>query len=565
MAANMMLSLDTLPVEILHRIFDSLDTETILFSVKYVCKRFNLITINYNRYKLNFKTIFKHTFHQLCRITYPENIISLTLSNENQTPGQIELFLSLYRIEEYTRLQSVTLMAIEEYYLNIILKHLSTTCLLISLVIQYELNSILSTETLLLLSLIIGKTSLRKLDLNLGYTILDKFKWPLDCSVQYLRLPNRIRFDTFCMILRCLRSIKTMILRDCIINDIEEMNYLISDNTLYRQLTSLTFEDCDLKMTLIESILSLTPSLIHLTIIGNSDDLFDGARWEKFIQTKLPDLNKFQFAFQSNINISHDPIGLEALLISFQTSFWLETKQWLVTALCVQSSQFINLFTTQDCVSKINFHPKANKIARSTASKVIEDKLTMDSVREMSLDLMEMQVDIIEKKEISNHCLFNRLTRLTLQLHEDWPNGSLRLLSSFIDLSTITELVLDINFTQSDSCNTTTCIIALLEQTSSIRSLIILNRHVSLQTICSIVSNRVKNLQIPVNTVEETKMILKRFNHLFSVTFKFLGNSLSSIAEIIEWLVSKGRDFTYQSTQCSLNLWLGTSKELFLN
>ncbi|CAF1200139.1 unnamed protein product [Rotaria sp. Silwood1] len=405
MTTNMMLSLNTLPVELLYRIFDSLDAETILFSIQYVCKRFHLIIINYNRYKLNFKTIFKHSFHQLCRITDPKNIISLILSDDNQTPGQIELFLSLYRIEEYIRLQSVTLMAIEEFYLNIILKHLSSNCSLTSLVIHCELNSVLSTETLLFLSLTIGKNSLRKLDLNLGYTNIDKFEWPLDCSIQYLRLSNRIRFDKFCMILHCLPSIKTMILRDCLINDIKEINNLISNNILYRQLTSLTFEDCDLKMTIIESLLSLTPSLIHLIIIGNSDDLFDGARWEKFIQTKLLDLNKFQFAFQSNMNISHDPTGLESLLMPFQTPFWLETKQWLVTALCIQSSQFINLYTTQDCVSKINFHAQANKIIRSTAPTIIEDKLTMDNVREISLDLMEMQVDMIEKVDIKINCI----------------------------------------------------------------------------------------------------------------------------------------------------------------
>ncbi|CAF3494111.1 unnamed protein product [Rotaria sp. Silwood1] len=356
-----------------------------------------------------------------------------------------------------------------------------------------------------------------------------------------------------------------MILRDCLINDIKEINNLISNNILYRQLTSLTFEDCDLKMTIIESLLSLTPSLIHLIIIGNSDDLFDGARWEKFIQTKLLDLNKFQFAFQSNMNISHDPTGLESLLMPFQTPFWLETKQWLVTALCIQSSQFINLYTTQDCVSKINFHAQANKIIRSTAPTIIEDKLTMDNVREISLDLMEMQVDMIEKKEKSTRCLFNGLTKLTLQLHDHWPDDSLKLLTSFIDLSTITELVLDVNFTQNDSFNTTAGIVTLLEQTSNIRSLIIFTRTVYLQTIFSIVSCRVKHLQTPVNTVEDVKMILKRFDHLFSVTFKFLENSLVSIAEIIEWLVSKDRDFTYQSTQCSLSLWLGTRKELFLN
>jgi hypothetical protein len=131
------------------------------------------------------------------------------------------------------------------------------------------------------------------------------------------------------------------------------------------------------------------------------------------------------------------------------------------------------------------------------------------------------------------------------------------LLSSLTDLSTITDLELSIDFILGDVINTTLGIIALLEKTTKIQSLIIPNRTVSLQTICSIVSHRIQHLQIPVNSTEDMKLILNRFDHLSSVAFRFLADSLVPITEIIEWLTMKGRDFTYQSTQCSLNLWLG--------
>ncbi len=109
-------------------------------------------------------------------------------------------------------------------------------------------------------------------------------------------------------------------------------------------------------------------------------------------------------------------------------------------------------------------------------------------------------------------------------------------------------------------------IAALLEQTSNIQSLIIPTRNTALQSICSIVSYRVQHLQIPVNDVEDMKIILERFDHLSSVTFKFVADSSTFISEIIAWLVTKDRDFTYQSTQFSLNLWFGKSrKQLFQN
>jgi hypothetical protein len=407
MSTNIVPSLDTLPVELLYRIFDNLDAETILLSIQYVCRWFHSVTNNYNRNKLNFQSIFKHTFHQLCRTTCPKNVISLTLSDENQTPGQTGLFLSLHYIEEYTRLRSITLISIEEPYLELILKHLSTKCALTSLVIQCELTTILNSDTLQFLSGVIAKASLRKLDLTFAYGTMRNLEWPIECSIQYLRVFTSVHFDKFCTILRSSPHLETMILRDCIVYDIDELNRTVSNNVSYRQLTSLTLQDSSLEMTTIESLLSLTPSLVHFTLIGNGDDLFDGVRWEQFIQTKLPDLNKFEFAFQSDIDISHDSTGLESLIASFQTPFWLEKKQWFVTALCVKSLSTINLYTTRDCAPKINFRPKANKISRSTAPTTIKDLITMDVVRELSLDLLEMQADMTDKVELIRFLLLH--------------------------------------------------------------------------------------------------------------------------------------------------------------
>ncbi len=397
-----MASLDELPVELLHRIFDNLNAENILFSVQYVCKRFNVITKTYNRYKLNFKSIFKHKFHQLCHATCPKNVLSLTLSDGDQTPGQIGLFLSSNRIEEYTRLQSVTLLSIEEPYLTIILQHLSTTCSLVSLEIHCEFNTVLSRETLQLLSLIIAQNSLSKLDVTFGYQTIDRLKWPEKSSIQYLRIFNSIGLNTFCTILRCSPYLKTMVLRECIINDMKAFESILSQNTSYPQLTSLTLTDCDSEMQMIELFLSLTPSLIHLTVIGDGSDLFDGARWEQFIQTKLPDLTKFEFAFQKNIGINCDAADFNSFIAPFQTSFWLQNKRWFVAALGIKNSPFMNLYTLPDCAQKINFNSQASKISRSTAPVMIKDLITMDRVTEVTLDLMEMQTDMIEKVEVNS-------------------------------------------------------------------------------------------------------------------------------------------------------------------
>lgn len=104
---------------------------------------------------------------------------------------------------------------------------------------------------------------------------------------------------------------------------------------------------------------------------------------------------------------------------------------------------------------------------------------------------------------------------------------------------------------------TITGVTSLLERANQIQTLIISSRTMPMPAICSIMSDQIKHLQMPVNHVEEIKMIIDRFDHLFSVTFHFVIDSLVSITEILDWLLAIRRDFTYQSTKSSLSLWLG--------
>src|SRR3954470_16937943 len=105
-------SLDELPVELLHRILDHVDTETVLLSFRNVCRRFHTIIHSYNQLKLDFRSMTKRGFHQVRHSIQPDNVLSLTLSNDHRTAGQISLFLSLFDIHAFTRLRSVTLIQI---------------------------------------------------------------------------------------------------------------------------------------------------------------------------------------------------------------------------------------------------------------------------------------------------------------------------------------------------------------------------------------------------------------------------------------------------------------------
>ena len=80
-------SLPTLPMEILHRIFNELDGTTLFLSVRDVCRSFRAAVDTHHRYALDCAPLSKPDFHQLVRVIRPEFTIALTLSDGERTPG----------------------------------------------------------------------------------------------------------------------------------------------------------------------------------------------------------------------------------------------------------------------------------------------------------------------------------------------------------------------------------------------------------------------------------------------------------------------------------------------
>ena len=129
------MSTPALPVELLHRILDHVDSGTVFLSFRNVCQYFHTVIDSYNQHKLDFRAITKSAFHRIPRSIQPENVVSLTLSNDHRTAGQITLFLSLFDIHAFTRLRSVTLIRIYNTDLTVFLEHVSK-CPLVSLSIE---------------------------------------------------------------------------------------------------------------------------------------------------------------------------------------------------------------------------------------------------------------------------------------------------------------------------------------------------------------------------------------------------------------------------------------------
>ncbi|CAF0876801.1 unnamed protein product [Adineta steineri] len=558
MSTDIISYLDNLPVELLYHILKFLDTDTILLSFRYVCKRFYIISNVYNQYELNLNSCTKYNFYRFCRIINPLNIISLILSDDDRTPGQINLFLSFYKLKQFNYLRSLTLLEIEDSNLNIVLKDLSYVSLL-SLTIKSRTFFTWTNQTLSCLSTILEQSSLKQFTLSIWCFEIYDFIWPNQCQIEYVHISNRITFEQYCIILeRCL-YLKTFIIKDVLWNDTN----MITSNQ-YRQLKSLTLEDNRMDIFKLEQFLSLTPSLVYLKVIGMAY-LVDSYRWEKILRIKLSNLEKFEFFFQSWKDVNYDFSDIESLIRPFQTSFWLENKRWLVNCDYIINPTEVILYSIPICKSYFQYHDQSNKITCSNITHTHLDETMMNNVTELRLNLVRTFCHgNIEKKTNSfPQPLFHNVTELILDLDDQCSmNASSQTLSNLINLVHLTQLSLNLNYDYSLDLNTRAYLKNIFKQISNIRTLEICNNlstiysNITIEDICSLIPSYIEHLKITVKNINDMKIIIDRFEYLSSITFRFSFYKSIPSAKIIESFLNIKKDLTYRKDDCSIRVWL---------
>jgi hypothetical protein len=105
--------LDFVPVELFHIIFDFLWAHDIFYSFFNISDYLDGILLSYDHYCLNFQSILKKHFDLVCRYIQPHQVISLTLSDSDDTPRQSQLFLSFFSMNQFIRLRALTLIEID--------------------------------------------------------------------------------------------------------------------------------------------------------------------------------------------------------------------------------------------------------------------------------------------------------------------------------------------------------------------------------------------------------------------------------------------------------------------
>ncbi len=363
------LPLDEFPVEIIYKILDELDICTIFRSLYHVCKRFDEILSSYDQYHLNLKLISLKNFDFICSRIRSEQITKLTLSDDETSPGLVELFLKRFSMNTFIRLRSLSLTQINnEEFINQILIPIADHSSLLNFSSIKIINDdeIYSDTFVELLMSILAKPSLRKAYFDLSYnrTTSNPLPWLETCSIRHMTFIGTCTINFLRNTFTHAPQLETFITDDFDfyeendLNDVQnnqendtnsenseedelviEENINNDENQLPRkekftsiestnQLRSLTLSSCTFSMSKLEWVLQEIRTLKQFSLIttaGYDDEsILDGHRWEILVT----DIEKFKFVFSVTM-LDLLLWDIDACITKFQTPFILYTLPYI--------------------------------------------------------------------------------------------------------------------------------------------------------------------------------------------------------------------------------------------
>ncbi|CAF4599233.1 unnamed protein product [Rotaria sp. Silwood2] len=207
----------------------------------------------------------------------PKNVISLTLSDEQRTFGQIRLFLRYFLIDQFSQLRSLTLIYIREEDLNEFQKYIMK-CSLTTVSISFSDSN--SKNMKQLLTSILSRKSLRKLKLGDGDDIITDMRWPIRCKLENMTISGKCNWDIIYFIISHSPHLRKLVLERF---SLDENITIESDMKQCDHLTSLSlYISYEITMNDLELFLIFLRKLTYLQLFGPGyradPSLFDGCR-----------------------------------------------------------------------------------------------------------------------------------------------------------------------------------------------------------------------------------------------------------------------------------------------
>ncbi|CAF3423774.1 unnamed protein product [Rotaria socialis] len=333
-------SLSQLPPEIIHRIFDHCDTQTLLRSIRPASKYLSDLVTSYDRFELDLRLTTKAKLKVIHRFVQPERVSLMT----NITEHTLKRFMLFFDIRQFSRLRSLAFTDITHKQLQHFFEQLTTDSVTsVSLDLQPDESSIAST----LISLLVDTHCPRPPSASDETYIPKRIKYSHSFRLQFLKI-RKCSMDDYISILVNFPQLRTIHMMDCIVQDASGMTDSTFSTFTHTCLKSLTITKCTFSLQQMETILSLTPSLLHLTL-SNSKECdfaysFNAGDLEQLIHARLPRLARFDF-FLSASDATHDIQSLQSVIESFETPFWRQITNCSVRAAYFLVQQFLAIYT----------------------------------------------------------------------------------------------------------------------------------------------------------------------------------------------------------------------------
>ncbi|CAF1239194.1 unnamed protein product [Adineta steineri] len=377
-----MTKFEFLPNETLLEFFGYLNGIDIYYAFSGLNNRFNQLIRNIPLHA-NFQNVKSEVFNQFCTqmLLYPsikDQIVSLNLSDIIGTRGQAQEFLSMFQLNEFSHLRSLTLVeivSIDGEEMKSMLESLSN---LKNLVIR---KCYFSED----IQTVIMQSTVKMLTVSMLY--YDSMFIDKTIPITHLTVSESCELETLYEFFRgipLLKYLKIESLSDDDYNGFNHLDYLNDQAVCLRQL--IIHNKDWFQRDLYELIFRQTPNLKSLTFSvtytehgifspeQNKIDIVDADLWEKMITLLIPQLKVFEFVFEiSFYDLCQDKVLKQFKL--FQTDFWLKQHRWYTV--CEYGDKSAVIYTIPYCLNYIRLESDINIICDASIDKSkLHDNIT---------------------------------------------------------------------------------------------------------------------------------------------------------------------------------------------
>ncbi|CAF1079010.1 unnamed protein product [Rotaria sordida] len=504
--------LESLPneilVDLLEKYINAVDVFVAFFN--QLNSRFNALIDQCQQFHFDFTSIRKKDF-QICVNRLPnyfDKIKGLTLS-ECDTPGQINIFLSLFPpLNKFNELREFHLdfdvITVDKYQINEVLHSLSNSnlCTLSIKGTHISVSSILNSINTTILAL----PTLKRLILDTNfYTALRDFDKSTFFNIEHLIIAGHgCTWNELQHISRCSPRLKYLNVRvtNKFSNTFSSTVDIPPLTKLYTVILHFIDRYTEITWNQLVDYFRIMPNLHHLEVINSHNRFFNANDWQILFEISLSLLKRFTLKISAARLSQHGLDSIHTTLISFQTPFWIEKKNFnIFIMMCKSFGNIIYYYQPID--------PQQHRFDIDFKSEIQSGTIQFWTVPERS---------------ISDNCfLLDKITSLRLSAKDPLPpsqyyfenvkylkvdhiNLSLfKWITTHIHLSKIKKLII---LETETKCRLVTSLIALIENISSLQ--INFNQLIHQQYDLIKTKNNIKRLNISFGLFSNQQIFRKK-------------------------------------------------------